>query len=123
MNQKKGLSRIIAATRYSWKGFRAAWKHEEAFRQEVLLLLIMGPIAFWLGDGYTEKVILFASVVLVVIVELLNSAIEAITDRVSTDYHKLSGRAKDMGSAAVFLSILQMVILWGLKLWFLFFHV
>lgn len=119
MNQKKGLSRLIAATRYSYKGCKAAWKHEEAFRQEVLLLVVMGPLALWLGNGFAEKAILLASVAFVVIVELLNSAIEAITDRVGTDYHKLSGRAKDMGSAAVFLSITLMAVIWLVKIWFL----
>ncbi|MBD1391220.1 diacylglycerol kinase [Neiella sp. HB171785] len=117
MNQRKGMARIIAATGYSYKGFKAAWKHEEAFRQEVVLLLVMAPLAFLLGDGFTEQVILLGSVVLVVIVELLNSAVEAITDRVSTDYHKLSGRAKDMGSAAVFLALFLMILVWAIKLY------
>lgn len=120
MNKKTGIARILAATKYSYKGFRAAWKHEAAFRQEVLLLLVMAPLAFWLGDSFTEIAILLGSVLIVVIVELLNSAIEALTDRVSTDFHKLSGRAKDMASAAVFLSILQMIMIWTVKVWLLF---
>lgn len=117
MNQKKGLARLIAATCYSYKGCQAAWKHEEAFRQEVLMMLVLAPLALWLGDGVAEKAVLLASVVIVVVVELLNSAIEAITDRVSMEYHQLSGRAKDMGSAAVFLSLILMAVIWGIKIW------
>ncbi|MBW8192159.1 diacylglycerol kinase [Neiella marina] len=117
MNQRKGLARIIAATGYSYKGVKAAWKHEEAFRQEVVLMLLMAPLAFWVGDNFAEQMILLGSVVLVVVVELLNSAIEAITDRVSTDYHKLSGRAKDMGSAAVFVALFLMIFVWGVKIY------
>ncbi len=117
MNQKKGLARLVAAACNSYQGCKAAWKHEEAFRQEVILLVLLSPLALWLGEGFAEKAILLCSVVIVVIVELLNSAVEALTDRVSMDYHKLSGRAKDMGSAAVLLSIIQLVAVWGIKIW------
>jgi len=107
-----GLTRIIKATGYSLKGFRAAWKHESAFRQETLLAAFLIPFAIWLGQNATQIALLISTLFLVVIVELLNSAIEAVVDRVSDDHHKLSGRAKDMGSAAVFVSLALTVVVW-----------
>ena len=107
-----GLTRIIKATGYSLQGFRAAWKHESAFRQEILLAAVLIPFAIWLGQNATQVALLVGTLFLVVIVELLNSAIEAVVDRVSEDHHKLSGRAKDMGSAAVFLSLALTVVVW-----------
>lgn len=109
-----GLTRIGMAAMFSMKGFRAAWKHESAFRQETLLALVLTPLGIWLGQTPVEAALLIGSVFLVVIVELLNSSIEAVVDRVSDEHHKLSGRAKDMGSAAVFLSLVLVLVVWGL---------
>jgi len=108
-----GLTRIIKATGYSLQGFRAAWKHESAFRQETLLAAVLVPFAIWLGQDATQIALLVGTLFLVVIVELLNSAIEAVVDRVSDDHHKLSGRAKDMGSAAVFVSLALTGVVWA----------
>lgn len=109
-----GITRIINAFGYSMLGFKAAWKHEAAFRQETMLAALMLPLAFWLGRSATEQLLLIGSVFLVVIVELLNSSIEAVVDRVGDEVHQLSGRAKDMGSAAVFLALLLVAIVWGM---------
>lgn len=108
-----GLTRIIKATGYSLQGFRAAWKHESAFRQETLLTAVLIPFAIWLGQDATQIALLVGTLFLVVVVELLNSAIEAVVDRVSDDHHKLSGRAKDMGSAAVFVSLALTGVVWA----------
>lgn len=112
----KGLKRIIKAGQYSWQGFRAAYKHEEAFRQEVWGLVIAVPLALWLGDNAVEKSMMIGSVLLLLIVELLNSAVEAVVDRTGLELHKLSGRAKDMGSAAVLLAMLNVLVVWVLML-------
>ena len=109
-----GFRHLIAATGYSAKGLRAAWQHESAFRQESLLGLIMLPLAFLLGDTLAQTALLIAVCFLVLIVELLNSAIEATVDRISEEHHELAGRAKDMGSAAVSLSLLLVWVTWGL---------
>ncbi|MBD2859372.1 diacylglycerol kinase [Spongiibacter sp. KMU-158] len=111
---RKGLTRLWDATRYSRKGLSAAWQHEEAFRQEVTLALILFPSAFWLGQTALERIALIIPVVLVVIVELINSAIEAAIDRIGTEKHPLSGQAKDIGSAAVLMSLLLCLTSWGL---------
>jgi len=110
----KGIKRLIAATRYSAKGLQAAWKHESAFRQESLLGLIMLPLALLLGETVAQRAVLIGVCFLVLIVELLNSAIEAAVDRIGTEHHELAGRAKDMGSAAVSLSLLLVWLTWGL---------
>lgn len=107
-----GLKRILKATGYSMQGLRAAFKHESAVRQELLLLLIFTPIALMLDVTNAEKILLIASLVLVFIVELLNSAIEAVVDRIGSEYHELSGRAKDIGSAAVFVSLCLAAFVW-----------
>ena len=112
-----GIRRLISATRYSMQGLAAAWKHEEAFRLEASLALLLFPCSFWLGQTLSQQLILIASLALVAIVELINSAIEAVVDRIGTDMHPLSGQAKDIGSAAVFLSTLLVIVLWGLSLW------
>ena len=104
----KGLVRILRATGHSWQGLRAAYRHEEAFRQEVWLCLLLLPLGLYLGEG--------GSVLLLPLVEILNSAIEAAVDRVGDEFHELSGRAKDMGSAAVALAIVLLVTVWGLVL-------
>ncbi|MCE0827833.1 MULTISPECIES: diacylglycerol kinase [Buttiauxella] len=112
-----GLTRIIKAAGYSWKGLKAAWINEAAFRQEGVSALIAIAIACWLDVDPITRILLIGSVVLVMIVEILNSAIEALVDRVGTDYHELSGRAKDMGSAAVLIAIILAVITWVTLLW------
>jgi diacylglycerol kinase (ATP) len=109
---KTGLQRILNATGYSWAGLSAAFRHEDAFRQEVLLLVLLVPLAFYLGDNGIERALMIASLLLVLIVELLNSAIEAAVDRVSLELHPLIKRAKDMGSAAVMISLLNVVAVW-----------
>ena len=109
---RKGMDRIFWATYYSWRGFLSAVKYEAAFRQELIMVVIMLPFAFWLGDGAVEHCLLIGSGLLVLIVELLNSAIEAVVDRIGTERHRLSGQAKDMGSAAVFLSLVLMAVCW-----------
>ncbi len=112
----KGLKRLINACFFSVAGFKATWQHEEAFRQEVMLLLVTTPLALVLGDTALEKVLLIGSVVLVLLVELLNSAVEAVVDRVGFEHHELSGRAKDIGSAAVMLSLIWAAVTWTLLL-------
>ena len=108
--------RVIKATGYSYKGFKAAFKYEAAIRQESALILIMGPIALLSDSTNIEKAMLLSTLFLVIIVELLNSGIEAVVDRVGEEYHELSGRAKDIGSAAVFVSLIVVVITWALIL-------
>jgi len=112
----KGFKRVINACFFSAAGFRATWQHEEAFRQEVGLFLVTTPIALWLGDSAIEKVLLIGSMVLVMLVELLNSALEAVVDRVGFEHHELSGRAKDIGSAAVMMSLVWAAATWLLIL-------
>jgi len=112
----KGLSRIIKASGYSWQGIRAAWRHEAAFRQEVWLCLVMLPLGLYLGDNGVEKALLVGTVLLLPLVEILNSALEAVVDRFGDEQHELSGRAKDMGSAAVAIAILLMTMVWLLVL-------
>ncbi|GAB4116189.1 MAG: hypothetical protein Fur0026_03010 [Sideroxydans sp.] len=113
---KTGLVRLWNACGYSLAGFRAAYKHEDAFRQEALLAVILIPLALWLPVTYPGKALMIASVLLVIIVELLNSAVEATVDRISLDSHDLAKRAKDIGSAAVLVSLLNVIIVWGLVL-------
>lgn len=112
-----GWRRVYQATFYSLAGLRAAWQHEAAFRQEMLLAAVLVPAAFWLGQSAVERVLLIGSCLLVLIVELLNSGIEAVVDRVGLARHDLSGRAKDLGSAAVFVSLVLLGVVWGLIAW------
>ena len=109
-----GLRRIINAFGYSMKGLRAAFKYESAFRQETALLIILLPLAILLGQTVVDYSILIGSLLLVMMVELLNSALEAVVDRVSDEHHKLAGRAKDMGSAAVFIALLNVIVIWSM---------
>ena len=102
-----GIMRAVRAARFSAQGFVHAWRHESAFRQELTLGMILTPLALWLGQTANEKVLLIACLLLVLIVELLNSAVEAAIDRFGEEHHELSGRAKDLGSAAVFLSLIH----------------
>lgn len=108
----RGISRIINATKYSAAGFKAAWINEEAFRQEILLAILIVPLGMWLGRSWTQRAILIGIYFIIPLTELLNSAIEAIVDRVGQERHELSGRAKDLGSAAVVLSICIASIVW-----------
>ncbi len=114
---RTGLDRMIRATGYSVAGLQSAYRGESAFRQEFWLAVLLVPIAFWLGRSWVEVVLLVGSVMLVLIVELLNSAIEAAIDRISFEIHDLSKRAKDIGSAAVFLSLLLCSGTWCAALW------
>ena len=112
----KGFTRLVKASQYSWQGLRAAFRHEEAFRQELWLSIVLIPLGFWLGQTGVEKALLTGSVILLLLVEMLNSAIEAVVDRIGDEQHELSGRAKDMGSAAVAISIGLIVVVWALVL-------
>lgn len=113
---KTGLRRLINAFGYSLEGFKAAFKHEDAFRQEVFLSLVLIPLAFYLGKSNIEQALMIASVLLVLIVELLNSAIEAAVDHTSTEHNALAKQAKDIGSAAVFFALAIVLVVWGLVL-------
>ncbi|CNC98833.1 diacylglycerol kinase [Yersinia pseudotuberculosis] len=116
-NQSTGLTRIYKAAGYTVKGLTAAWNNEAAFRQESVAAVIAIILAFWLDVGAIARILLICSVVLVIIVEVINSAIEAVVDRIGSEFHALSGRAKDMGSAAVFLTILMALFVWITVLW------
>lgn len=113
---KTGLRRVLNAAGYSWAGMRAAFRHEDAFRQELLLSGLLLPLAVYLGDSGVERALMIGSVLLVLIVELLNSAVEAAVDRISFEHHHLIKRAKDMGSAAVLIALLNVVVVWALTL-------
>lgn len=110
---KTGLQRVWNAFHYSMAGLRAAFAHEDAFRQEALLAALLIPLACWLQVSALGRALMIASVFLVLIVELLNSAVEAVVDRVSLDRHHLSKRAKDIGSAAVLLALINVVVVWA----------
>ena len=112
-----GFRRVVNATFYSLAGLRAAWRNEAAFRQECVGVVVLIPIAVWLGQDAVQRALLLSSCVLVLIVELLNTAIEFVVDRVGMDHHELSGRAKDLGSAAVFASIALAMLVWALIAW------
>ena len=113
---KTGLRRIWNAFFYSLEGFAAAWKHEDAFRQETLLALVLIPLALYLGHDALNRALMIASVLLALIVELINSAIEATVDRISLENHRLAKRAKDIGSAAVLIALINVWVVWGLVL-------
>lgn len=112
-----GLTRLFKATHYSLKGLKAVWQQETAFRQECVLLLIAISIALALDISRTQQLLLIAPVALVLIIEIINSAIETIINRISQTPHPLSGQAKDMGSAAVFLTLLLAIFIWSAILW------
>ena len=118
---RTGLERVFRATGYSIEGLRAAYRGESAFRQEFWLAALLLPAAFWVGRGWVETALLIATVALVLIVELLNSGIEAAIDRVSFEMHELSKRAKDLASAAVMLSLVLCAVVWSMALWQRFF--
>ena len=110
------FQRVIRATGYTMKGLKSAYTYEAAFRQEVWLSFFMIPAGLYLGDGAVEKILLVGSVLLVLVTELLNSAVESVVDRIGSEYHELSGRAKDIGSAAVFVAMLITGLTWLLIL-------
>jgi diacylglycerol kinase (ATP) len=114
---KQGLTRLINAIGYSRDGLAAAWKHEAAFREEVLLAAVAIPLGFWLGSNGIERALLVGSILLILIVEILNSAVEAVVDKASPEKHDLAKRAKDMGSAAVLLSLVCAAMVWLSVLW------
>ncbi len=107
-----GFTRIFNAAGYSWLGFKAAYKYEAAFRQELWLCMVLTPVALYFGPSYADKAILLASLVFILLIEILNSALEAVVDRFGDEIHPLSGRAKDMGSAAVFLAFVIAGLVW-----------
>lgn len=111
---KTGVPRIIDAFGYSMKGFAAVWKYEAAFRQEVGLAVVLIPTAFWLAQTHIELILLIASVFWVLMAELANSSVEAVVDRTGSERHELSGRAKDIGSALVFVSLVLLALVWGI---------
>jgi diacylglycerol kinase (ATP) len=111
---KTGLRRLINAFGFSMDGFKAAYQHEDAFRMEVLLAIVLIPLAFYLGNSAIARAMMLASVLLLVIVELVNSAIEATVDHISLEKNVLAKRAKDIGSAAVLLSLINLAVVWGL---------
>lgn len=113
---KTGLIRIWNAFGYSLAGFRAAYKHEDAFRQELHLAVVLIPLALWLPASHIGKALMIGSVLLVIVVELINSAIEATVDRISLEKHDLAKRAKDIGSAAVLVSLINVLVVWGFVL-------
>ena len=114
---KTGLPSLIAAMRYSMQGLRAAWKHEEAFRIEASLALLCVPLAFVVGQGLAHKIGLLICCGLVIITELINSAIEAAVDRFGSEMHPLSGQAKNIGPPAVFCSLMLFLLCWAPSLW------
>jgi diacylglycerol kinase (ATP) len=113
---KTGLTRLFNALAYSLAGFSSAFRHEEAFRQEVLLAAVLIPVALMVNVSGLARALMIASVLLVLIVELLNSAVEAAVDRISLENHRLAKRAKDIGSAAVFLALVNVAVVWGFVL-------
>lgn len=118
---RTGISRIIHAAGYSYQGLKACYRHEAAFRQELLLCALLAPLSFLATPYLVESALLISTLIIVLITELLNSAVEAVVDRIGHEYHDLSGRAKDIGSAAVFLSLLLVAVVWSLvifKNWF-----
>ena len=113
---KTGLRRLVNAFGYSIAGTFAAFKHEDAFRQEVILTTILAPVAIYYGETAIDQALMIGSLLLIIIVELLNSSIEATVDRISVKHHKLAKRAKDIGSAAVFFSLINASVIWFLIL-------
>lgn len=106
-------ARILKAAKWSMQGLQAAWMHESSFRLEVYLFVILAPLGWWLGATPVERVLLIGSMLLVLSIELLNSAVEAVIERYGPEFHELAGRAKDMGSAAVFVLMVNVLLVWG----------
>ncbi len=110
--KQRGLMRFWLATKYSWKGAKAAYREEPAFQYEVHAAVVLVPLAIWLAESFAGATVMIASVLFVMLVELINSALEAVVDRIGPERHELSGRAKDLGSAAVFLAICIAILVW-----------
>ncbi|GAB3349245.1 diacylglycerol kinase [Lysobacter tyrosinilyticus] len=106
-------ARILKAAKWSMQGLRAAWTHESSFRLEVYLFVLLAPVGWWLGQTPVERILMIGSILLVMSTELLNSAIEAVIERYGPEFHELAGRAKDMGSAAVFVLMMNVLLVWG----------
>ncbi len=115
-NLPRGPARVLKAAVWSWQGLCAAWKHESSFRLEVYLFVVLAPLALWLGQTPVERALLIGAMLLVMAMELANSAIEAVIERYGSEFHVLAGRAKDMGSAAVFVLMMNVLLCWGLIL-------
>jgi diacylglycerol kinase (ATP) len=113
---KTGFKRLMNAFRYSIAGTRAAFKHEDAFRQEVVLAILLTPAALYFGETAIHQALMISSLLFIIVVELLNSSIEATVDRISVKHHKLAKRAKDIGSAAVFFGLINAAVVWFLLL-------
>ncbi|MGH8084784.1 MAG: diacylglycerol kinase [Lysobacter sp.] len=109
----RGPARMLKAAKWSIQGLVAAWLHESSFRLEVYLFVVLAPLGWWLGETPVERVLLIGSLLMVLSVELLNSAVEAVIERYGAEFHELAGRAKDMGSAAVFVLMLNVLLTWG----------
>lgn len=118
MEKTTGFTHLIKSTGYSIQGLKSALKYEAAFRHELSLALLLIPLACWLGEDKIEIALMVGSILLVLVVELLNSAIETVVDRIGLERHELSGRAKDQGSAAVFVALINVAVVWGLMLFF-----
>lgn len=112
----RGPAGVLRAARWSLQGLRAAWLHESSFRLEVCLFAVLGPLGWWLGATPVEQVLLIGSCLLVMAMELMNSSMEAVIERFGPERHELAGRAKDMGSAAVFVLMMNVLVVWGLLL-------
>jgi len=117
LHRPRGLGGVVKAARWSYQGLKATWQHESSFRTEVYLFVIAAPLALWLGESGMERALLIGSCLLVLAAELLNSAIEAVIDRYGNEWHELAGRAKDMGSAATFVLMMNVLLVWTLILW------
>jgi diacylglycerol kinase (ATP) len=115
--EPRGPKQIYKALIWSMKGLRACWQFESSFRLEVYLCIVLFPLGLWMGRGGVEKALLCGSLLLVLSAEVLNSAVEAVVDKASPEFHELAGRAKDMGSAAVFLLMMNVLLCWSLVLW------
>jgi diacylglycerol kinase (ATP) len=120
---ERGIARVVSATRYSFRGFEAAWRHEAAFRQELVVAAVGVPLAIWVAADAVQFLLLVIPLLLLLLAELANSAIEAVVDRIGEERHELSGRAKDMGSALVFVAIsitcCSWVVILGSNYWYL----
>jgi len=119
-NDKKGFSHLIDSTKYSLKGIKAAFQHESAFRQELIVCAVLFPLSFYLADSIVAWSILIIPLFTLLITELLNSGLESVVDRIGSEFHELAGRAKDLASAAVFINIVFLVIIWGAYLLYYF---
>lgn len=114
---RTGLARLYYAAVYSLKGFKAAWANEEAFRMEICLAIVFVPASFYVGEGLSHQLILFLSCVLVLVAEIVNTAIESLVDRHGSEHNLLAGQAKDLGSLVVFITMMAFLVVWGLSVW------